>query len=146
TLPLQFAAMTGIELQKALASFGGAYGLVVSLGDAGTAGRPGVPVAALQAPDTGVMAQLDLPQILTTEPIEHLDEDQLIGQPGVKPDHDFIVLGESSERIFTPFQILPSLLQGAEAGVGHEAGAGLPPCFRVQTSRRWSFEHQITIN
>jgi hypothetical protein len=47
----------------------------------------------------------------------------------VEPDDDFVVPGESRERIVTRFQVLLSLLPRAVPGFGLEAGAGVPPRF-----------------
>src|SRR5215469_14744616 len=84
-------------------------------------------------------AQLDSTQILAAEPVEHLNEDQLVGQAVVEPDDDFVILWERSQCILTGFLVSLSLLERAEAGFRHEAGTGVAPGFRSETGGRWSF-------
>jgi hypothetical protein len=84
-------------------------------------------------------AQFHRTQILAAEPVEHLDEDQPIGQRGGKPDDHFFMSGESSECSFTRFQVLPSLLQRSVPDPGDEAGAGFAPGRISRATRVKSF-------
>ena len=56
-LPAQFAAVTGVELDKALASLGGGCGLVVSIDETKSIAPPGAPPSLL-IPDIGAMLVL----------------------------------------------------------------------------------------
>src|SRR5262245_59992883 len=77
-------------------------------------------------------AQLRSTEIVVAEPVEDLDEDQLVREPMVQPDDNFLVLRIRGERVFTRLQVLLRLYGTAVSGRRHETGANVAPLLRVE--------------
>lgn len=111
TLPLQFAAMTGVQFEKALASLGGAYGVVVSLADTGTAGRTAFPGAALLAPESGIMLVFKVKD----DTIFDLVDSVLRGNPQViRTDRGGLRMRTMPTPLPVPIRLRPSIARSGD--------------------------------
>src|SRR5579871_1188942 len=84
--------------------------------------KPDKKIHAWESPNAN-QAQLYPPWDPPAEPVEHLDEDQLVRQAIVEPDYDFVVLTVGGERALTSFQVCLRLLWRSVSGLGDETSS-----------------------
>jgi hypothetical protein len=109
-LPPQFAGITGVELDKALASLSGECGLILSIDDTKRMAPPGAP-PSLQIPDIGVMLVLKV----KNETIFNAVDAAWRSNPAVIPtDRPGLKMRTMSMPPGPPINLRPSIGQSGE--------------------------------